>query len=555
MDCHNIVQLPLRLALASCLAFAFAVVLFAQGEKSTAAPSTAAQATPTTPSIAPLTATVRAMRNDAALADICIVNEVLGWAVGDRGVIWHTEDGGANWREQQSNITCHLNSVFFIDGRRGWAVGGESRQGRAGSRGVVLRTADSGATWTEVPHLILPRLSGVKFFDPNRGVAFGECASFSPSGVFTTRDGGNTWLPIAADAAGDWLAGDFLEPEIGAVAGPGGQIATLGRHQLVHSPLATASLRSFRAMRLVAPTGGWAVGDGGLVLTTHDLGRSWQTPPADLPQIAADNFDFHALAVQGPHVWVAGSPGSRIFHSPDGGQNWESIATGQTAPLRALTFSDPQHGWAVGEFGNILATQDGGHTWHSQRSGGQRAALLALFAEPNDVPLEVLADSGAADGYIAAVNILCTPTRDASSAGDQSESRRWREALLLSGAASAEMAWRFPLPAADLALTPADLLQSLNRENDGRAMQQLASHMVRELRTWRPDIVILQHAQGGRGRAPASPQPSGAATAQSPLDSGMSDLIEQLVAQAVSAAADPRKVQSLLPKSASLRGK
>ena len=485
------------------------------------------QSPPAAAPVASTTATVRAMRNDAALADICIVHEVLGWAVGDRGVIWHTDDGGATWREQPSNVTCHLHSVTFIDSRRGWAVGGESRQGRAGSRGVVLRTADGGTTWTEVPRLILPRLTGVRFFDPNRGIAFGESASFSPSGVFTTHDGGTTWQPLAADAAGDWLAGDFLEPDVGAVAGPAGQLATLGQHQLVHSPLATASLRSVRAMRLVAPTGGWAVGDGGLLLTTHDLGRSWQTPPTDLPQSAADNFDFYAVAVQGTHVWAAGTPGTRVIHSPDDGQTWESIPTGQTVPLRALTFIDAQRGWAVGEFGNILATQDGGHTWQPQRTGGQRAALLALFAEPTDVPLELLADTGAADGYLAAVNILTTPTPLAASAPrPHQETQRWRDALLLSGAASSEAAWRFPLPPADLALSPADLLQSLNRENDGRAMQQLTSHLVRELRTWRPDVLITQH---------------GTSDANNP----MAALTEQLVAQAVTAAADPAQHSEL----------
>ena len=67
--------------------------------------------------------------------------------------------------------------------------------------------------------------------------------------------------------------------------------------------------------------------------------------------------------------------------------------------------------------------------------------------------------------------------------------------MLLAGAASANTSWRFPLPAADLALAPADLLQALNRENDGRALQQLESHLVRELRMWRPDVVITHHGQ------------------------------------------------------------
>ncbi len=505
----------LTFAMASWLFVSCPMALVADDAQPVAAPAAQAAMAATQPS-----AIVRAMRNDAALADVCFSNASLGWAVGDRGVIWHTADGGSTWHPQQSNTVCNLRSVFFIDAHRGWAVGGECRPLQAASHGIVLRTDDGGNTWTELPRLVLPRLTGVKFFDRDRGVVFGEGASLYPAGVFATRDGGNTWQPLAADAAGDWLAGDFLDSNLGAVAGPAGQLATLTRQKVVHSPLAAASLRAFRAMRLVAPTGGWAVGDGGLLMTTHDAGRSWQTPPADLPEAAADHFDFHAVAVQSPHVWVAGAPGTRIFHSPDNGQTWQSIATGQSAPLRALTFVDAEHGWAAGDLGNILATHDGGHTWQVQRSGGGRAALLALFAQPTNVPLELLADSGAADGYIAAVNILCTPASDASASGPHATPQRQRDAMLLSGAASADATWRFPLPPADLALAPADLLQALNRENDGRAMQQLESHLVRELRMWRPEVVVTHH---------------GTTSSTDP----MAALTERLVMHAIEAAADP----------------
>ena len=37
----------------------------------------------------------RAFRNDAALHEITFAGPSTGWAVGDRGVIWHTDDGGA----------------------------------------------------------------------------------------------------------------------------------------------------------------------------------------------------------------------------------------------------------------------------------------------------------------------------------------------------------------------------------------------------------------------------------------------------------------------------
>src|SRR5688500_11998984 len=35
-------------------------------------------------------AVVESLRTDASLADVCFVDANTGWAVGDRGVIWHT---------------------------------------------------------------------------------------------------------------------------------------------------------------------------------------------------------------------------------------------------------------------------------------------------------------------------------------------------------------------------------------------------------------------------------------------------------------------------------
>jgi len=359
------------------------------------------------------------MRGDAALADVCFVDRATGWAAGDRGTVWHTSDGGRTWRLQASHTSCHLTSVFFLDGRSGWAVGGTMRSGTPDSHGVVLRTHDGGATWNEVLGLALPLLTRVKFFDADQGVAIGAGSSVAPSGVFFTTDGGQTWQPLPADRRGDWLAGDFVEPAAGAVAGTAGRLATVVEHRVAMSPLANASTRSARALRLTAPTGGWLVGDGGLVMTTRDSGRSWQTPPTELPESVADNFDFHAVAVHETHVWIAGAPGTRVFHSADGGRTWQAFATGQTVPLRALTFVDGRTGWAVGDLGTILATQDGGRSWQVERAGGRRAALVALFGRANDVPLEMIAQYGAAEGYLTSVNLLHPPdVGDSSSSTD-----------------------------------------------------------------------------------------------------------------------------------------
>jgi photosystem II stability/assembly factor-like uncharacterized protein len=465
------------------------------------------------------------LRNDAALADVYFADRMNGWAVGDRGVIWNTADGGASWHQQASGVSCRLNSVYFIDSRRGWAAGGENRPHAHSSQGVVLQTIDGGATWSAMPNLYLPLLSRIKFFNPNTGVAIGAGSTVHPSGVFVTHDGGANWQPLPADEAGHWSAGDFLDAQAGAVAASAGEFATIAQHQVKHSPLAMPSMRAVHAMKLVAPAGGWLVGDGGLVMTTADLGHTWQSPPGALPHGAAEHFDFHALAVHSEHIWIAGSPGTRLFHSPDGGKSWQAFATDQRTPIRALTFVDTQHGWATGDLGCILATRDGGRTWQRQRAGGSRAALLAVFPRAGDVPFELLAEQGAAEGYITAVDLLHTESTD-DRANDPAANVRAREAMILAGVASAETAWRFPLPHTDPALTPADLLAALNRANDGRAIELLELHLVRTLRMWRPDVIIVPHA------------------AQNESES-MTAVVEDLVRRSVEAASDPTQFVKL----------
>jgi photosystem II stability/assembly factor-like uncharacterized protein len=455
---------------------------------------------------------------DASLADVTFADGLTGWAVGDRGVVWHTADGGTNWHLQTSGVTCNLTSVSFLDHLHGWIAGGGTQPYSDASRGVLLVTSDGGATWSELEQATLPAIARVKFFDAKRGIAAGGASALFPSGVFTTHDGGRTWQPLPSDAGGEWLAADFPDAETGAFAGAGGKFGTLMRRRVVNSPAAAASTRANRALRLKLPTEGWMVGDGGLVLLTHDLGSSWQTPPGELPDYVRENFDFQAIATAGPKVWIAGSPGTRVFSSADGGNSWTPNVTGQNAPLRALTFVDERTGYAVGDLGTILMTNDGGRNWQIQRRGGERAALLLALAGESAVPLELVGKFGAEQGYLTAVSLLRSELETANG--------RSREALLLAGAAATNVAWQFPLPPDDHALKAEQVLLTLNRANDNRAAERLARYFVRQLRMWRPDVVVTH------------------SIARPEIDP-LSAFVEQTVDQALQAAADPNQFGDL----------
>jgi photosystem II stability/assembly factor-like uncharacterized protein len=74
---------------------------------------------------------------DITLNSIFVVDEGIGYAVGNSGTIFKTKDLGTNWTKLATGITNNLNSIFFVDSLTGYAVG---------SNGVILKTTNGGSS-------------------------------------------------------------------------------------------------------------------------------------------------------------------------------------------------------------------------------------------------------------------------------------------------------------------------------------------------------------------------------------------------------------------------
>jgi len=68
------------------------------------------------------------------------------------------------------------------------------------------------------------------------------------------------------------------------------------------------------------------------------------------------------------HGYAVGYYGT-ILYSSDGGESWDLQESGTKELLTSIVFADKDCGWAVGTQGVILATSDGGKTWKKQISG------------------------------------------------------------------------------------------------------------------------------------------------------------------------------------------
>jgi photosystem II stability/assembly factor-like uncharacterized protein len=112
-----------------------------------------------------------------------------GWVVGEDGLIAHTSNGGKTWEISNEAKNNRLLDIFFI-GKNGWAVG---------ENGLILKTNDNGNSWNCIPTTTKANLSSIYFIDGLKGWAVGGIREpIGPFGkpsnvVIETTDGGDSW--------------------------------------------------------------------------------------------------------------------------------------------------------------------------------------------------------------------------------------------------------------------------------------------------------------------------------------------------------------------------
>src|SRR5207244_1096214 len=83
-----------------------------------------------------------------------------------------------------------------------------------------------------------------------------------------------------------------------------------------------------------------------------------------------------------------------ILRTTDGGATWTRQSSGTTSPLRGVSFTDANTGTAVGDKDTILRTTDGGVTWKAQSSGTTTASFRGVFFSDANIGTVVGCGSG-----------------------------------------------------------------------------------------------------------------------------------------------------------------
>jgi photosystem II stability/assembly factor-like uncharacterized protein len=259
-------------------------------------------------------------------------------AVGERGHVLLSDDGGVSWRQARAvPARSLLTAVWFVDARRGWAVGHDE---------LILATGDGGETWQRshyAPESQQPLLD-VWFADAATGVAVGAYGAY-----FATADGGASWTRRAFDAApapgapppseDDEFAPDY---HLNAVGGDG--------------------------------TRWWIAAEAGQIYRSDDAGATWRT----LPSPYAGSL-FGLLPLGGESLLVFGLRG-HLFRSDDGGATWQQGAGTGTAMLTdAVRVADGAL-VSVGLAGTVLRSADAGRTWSAAIEDDRRGLTGVVVA-------------------------------------------------------------------------------------------------------------------------------------------------------------------------------
>ncbi len=254
-----------------------------------------------------------------------------GWVGGDNGFLSRTDDGGRTWVPQVAGTSDAINDIYFRDQEDGFLLAGNA----------IFGTSDSGTRWSETRRFLPAEFDGasvelysVRFASKKNGWVVGSVSKRDrvvDSVLVITDDGGETWQLRRAPSRSELIHIDFDNDRRG-----------------------------------------WIVGAGGTILKTVDGGQTW-TKQNSGTKVTLYHVDFR----NDKKGWVVGEKGA-ILRTIDGGETWTPVSVTINSTLLSVQFVNDDDGWAVGRGGTILRSDDGGLSWIQQESGTKHN-LYALY--------------------------------------------------------------------------------------------------------------------------------------------------------------------------------
>ncbi len=255
---------------------------------------------------------------------VWMLNSTTGWAVGSKGLILYTTNGGISWASQTSGVTGDINAVWGSDANNVWA-------GVEG--GTILKY--NGTSWSAQPSGTTLNINAVWGSDANNVWAVGTVGTilkyngtaWSAQTSGTTKAINAVW---GSDANNVWAVG--LDGTI---------LKYNGTSWTAQTSNVTSTLSGVWGSDA---NNVWAVGDFGTILKYN--GTSWATQTSN-----ATSTLYGVWGSDANNIWAVGINGAILKYN---GSTWGRQTSGTMSFLYGVWGSDANNVWAVGINGTIL---------------------------------------------------------------------------------------------------------------------------------------------------------------------------------------------------------
>lgn len=258
-------------------------------------------------------------------------------AVGERGHILYSENGGKSWVQARVPTSAMLTRVFFVSASRGWAVGHD---------GNILASTDGGVNW------VLQRdgVSDQATINEDRVArAEGQVRELEQQ-LAVVSPGQKDGLLEALDEARDTL-----------------ESARESMEEPVYAP-------PLMDVWFSSEEQGWASGAFGSLLHTSNSGRSWEDASYKLDSTEEPHLNGVVGDSTG-NLYLASEWGI-VFRSTSSGESWEAAETGFEGSFFGLVVNPVTDSvFAYGLLGTIYRSTDHGQTWQ-QLDSKSRSSLF-----------------------------------------------------------------------------------------------------------------------------------------------------------------------------------
>jgi len=284
---------------------------------------------------------------DQDLNTVYFLDDKRGWVGGDNGFLSRTEDGGHSWVKQTVQTTAAINDIYFRDKEAGFLIAGNA----------IFATRDNGVRWNEVRRFLPGEFGGadielysVRFSSKKKGWVVGSVSKGErviDSILLYTDDAGETWQRQRAPSRLELIHIDFANDKRGWISGADGTILNTVDGGASWTRQETGTTATIFHIDFRNDKSGLAVGERGTILRTIDSGATW-TPVV----VNAKSTLLNVQYVNEDRCWAVGRSGT-ILRSDDGGLTWLQQESGTKQNLYSL-YLVKKIGWAVGGGGMLL---------------------------------------------------------------------------------------------------------------------------------------------------------------------------------------------------------